>query len=125
MPRHRCSSGRPSSATPTSSSRCGRSTHPTPNTPVSSPVERTGTTVVLGRGHLITLGAMLLVLIGGIAALGYVALTRGNVPWQTAAAPAAEGLSPAGDAPTALPVSDESPVVGEPVVIETATTEPP
>ena len=50
----------------------------TPGPTATSPVERTGTSVVLGPKHLASLGALLVVLIAGIAVLGYVALNRGD-----------------------------------------------
>jgi serine/threonine-protein kinase len=71
-------------------------TSPTANTPTTSSVERTGTTVVLGRGHLITLAAMVVVLLAGIGALAYVAVQRGGTPAPALAAPATETQS-AGD----------------------------
>jgi hypothetical protein len=92
---------------------------------VSSPVERTGTTVVLGRGHLITMGAVLLVLVAGIAALGYVALRQGNAPWQTAAAPIA-GEQVSASATDTAPVQEETPLAtGEAVADQTTTAQPP
>jgi serine/threonine-protein kinase len=66
----------------------------TPGTGLSSPVERTGTTVVLGRAHLFTLAGMLIVLIAGIAALGYAVLKRGGVPFQSASAPTTDSSAP-------------------------------
>ena len=45
---------------------------------VATPMERTATTVVLGRSHLITLTALLVILVAGIAALGFAVLKRGN-----------------------------------------------
>ena len=68
----------------------GSSSATTPGSGVISPTERTGTTVVLGRGHLFALAAMIVVLIGGIAALGYVALKRGGIVMPTASAPATD-----------------------------------
>jgi serine/threonine-protein kinase len=56
-----------------------------PGTTGTSPIERTGTTVVLGRTHLITLAALLVVLMAGIAALGYAALRRSDAQSQTVA----------------------------------------
>ena len=91
----------------TPASMASGATSPTANTPASSPVERTGTTVVLGRGHLITLGAMVVVLLGGIGALTYVALQRGGTPIPALAAPATtEAPSPVdgtGTADTSVP----------------------
>ena len=48
----------------------------TPASGTTSPVERTGTTVVLGRSHLIGLAALFVILVGGLAALGYTAFRR-------------------------------------------------
>jgi serine/threonine protein kinase len=86
----------------TPASMASGATSPTANTPASSAVERTGTTVVLGRGHLITLAAMVVVLLGGIGALTYVALQRGGTTAPALAAPTAtetaspvDGIGPA------------------------------
>ena len=68
----------------------------TPGSGVTSPVERTGPTVVLGRGHLISLAAVIVILIGGIAALGYALVKRGSLPFQPAAAPTADSASTSG-----------------------------
>jgi serine/threonine-protein kinase len=84
----------------------GTSTGAGSPTPVSSPVERTGTTVVLGRGHLITLSALLVILVGGIAALGYLVLMRGKDAPTT--------VSTAGDAGPATPEAT-TPPAAEPV----------
>jgi serine/threonine-protein kinase len=73
----------------------GSSGAATPGSGVIAPTERTGTTVVLGRGHLFALAAMILILIGGIAALGYVALKRSGVVLQTATAPPTVSSDPA------------------------------
>ena len=66
-------------------------------------VERTGTTVVLGRGHLIGLAALLVVLVGGLAALGYAAFKR-NASTTTASA----AVEPAA-VPAALPAPETTP----------------
>ncbi len=82
---------------------------------VTSPIERTGSSVVLGRPHLITLAALLVVLIAGIAVLGFVAFRRGNLASQIAAiptaAPPAESTTGAGlpDQPPAAPPTQEPP----------------
>jgi hypothetical protein len=78
-------------------------TSPTANTPTTSSIERTGTTVVLGRGHLITLAAMVVVLLAGIGALAYVALQRGGTPAPALAAPATEMQSEGDGTGTAGP----------------------
>lgn len=57
-------------------------------------VERTGTTVVLGRAHLFTLAAMLVVLVSGIVGLGYLALKRGGIAFQEAPPPATATTTP-------------------------------
>ncbi|HEY0872503.1 MAG TPA: protein kinase [Vicinamibacterales bacterium] len=57
-------------------------------------VERTGTTVVLGRAHLFTLAAMLVVLVSGIVGLGYLALKRGGIAFQEAPPPATAMTTP-------------------------------
>ena len=75
---------------------------PTSGTGAVPPAERTGTTVVLGRGHLITLAAMLAVLVTGIAALGYFAFTRGSIAAPEQAAPLVE-QSPGSAAPAGVP----------------------
>ncbi len=64
---------------------------PTMATPaVAMPsIERTTTTVVLGRAHLFALAALLVVLVLGIAALGFAVLKRGaNATESTTASPA-------------------------------------
>jgi hypothetical protein len=58
-----------------------------PGTTGTSPMERTGTTVVLGRTHLIAMAALLVVLIAGIAALGFAAFKRGAAPSPAAVTP--------------------------------------
>ena len=87
----------------------------------TSPIERTGTTVILGRGHLITLGALLVVLIGGIAALAFAVLKGrdsaapggGVAPIVTSTGPSAAEKppvettppAPAAESTTAAPTS--------------------
>ena len=86
---------------------------PTPIKPppaAVSPVERTSTTVVLGRGHLISLAALLIVLVGGIAVLAIVALMRKNAEPPVTTAPVANqapatAATPA-DQPAAAPVTE-------------------
>ena len=56
----------------------------TPISTATSPVERTGTSVVLGPKHLFSLAAVLVVLIAGIAIFGYAALKRRDAALQTA-----------------------------------------
>jgi serine/threonine protein kinase len=85
-----------------------------PSTSTTSPVERTGTTVVLGRGHLFALAAVLVILLGGIAALGFAAFRRGAAGPETAAAPAptqeASASTGAPAQPETLPAATEPPV---------------
>ena len=73
-------------------------------------VERTATTVVLGRSHLISLAALLIVLIGAITVLAIVALTRRDaVPPVTSAPVATQASSTAAtpaDQPSAAPVTE-------------------
>jgi serine/threonine protein kinase len=47
-------------------------------TVVTAPIERTATTVVLGRSHVILFTAFLVILVAGIAALAFAVLKRGN-----------------------------------------------
>jgi hypothetical protein len=98
--------------------RSGSSVAPTPaaaspGTTGTAPIERTGTTVVLGRTHLITLAALLVALLAGIAALGYAALKRSDRPPQSDALASVEpgsGSSGAEGQPdqpqAAVPVSE-------------------
>jgi serine/threonine-protein kinase len=90
------------SATPVAAS----DTAGTPGSGVSAATERTGTTVVLGRSHLVTLAAVFVVLIAGIAALGYLAMKRGGNPFQSPAS-TPDASSPAADtAPADQPPAD-------------------
>ena len=100
------------SAAPVSSAASAAAT---PGSGVISPTERTGTTVVLGRGHLFALAAMIVVLLGAIAALGYVALKRGGVVGQSAEIPPAE---------TAAAVAPEVQPPSEPALDPAAATPP-
>ena len=107
----------------------GRSAAPTavaagPHTPTSGTgavpaVERTGTTVVLGRGHLITLAALLAVLVTGIAGLGFVAFKRGSIATPEQAAPLVDQGSGSA-APAAAPSDQPQP----PELTATATPQP-
>ena len=86
---------------------------PTPanTSPTAVPhVERTATTVVLGRSHLISLAALLIVLIGGIAVLAVVVLMRKDAVPPVTTAPVANQVpstaaTPA-DQPSATPVTE-------------------
>ncbi len=62
-------------------------------------VERTGTTVVLGRGHLFTLAAVLVLLLLGMVALGIAVLKRGAGAREGSTSPPA--APPAADVSTA------------------------
>jgi serine/threonine-protein kinase len=79
-------------------------------------VERTGTTVVLGRAHLFTLAAMFVVLIAGIAGLGYLALKRGGIAFQETPPPATESAPPQDPQPTTQQASAPETVEGAPEV---------
>ena len=68
---------------------------PTPASGTVPPTERTGTTVVLGRGQLAGLAAVFVILIGGLAALGYAAFRRNGDTPPPAATTAAEAPAPA------------------------------
>lgn len=110
----------------------GVSTGTTPRTGASSPLERTGTTVVLGRGHLIALAAVLLVLIGGIAILGIVALTRGGATAPEAAATPGDATSPpaappetTSDQPPATATEDVSATTSQPEAPKPELSSPP
>jgi eukaryotic-like serine/threonine-protein kinase len=95
--------------------------------------ERTGTNVVLGGQHLIALVALLVVLIAGIAVLGFAALRRGGNSVQTAAATpltpvsqgsaadAQPGSSPAPNPPEALPTEGSTPPAAPPNATPSAT----
>lgn len=96
-----------------------------PGTTGTSPIERTGTTVVLGRTHLMTLAALLVVLIAGIAALGYAALKRGDGPSQTAALAAVDPGSGSGGAEVQPDQSSAPGPVSEPASAEALPPTPP
>jgi serine/threonine-protein kinase len=81
----------------------------------TSPVERTGTTVVLGRGHLLALVGVLLALVAGIAALGLVAFMRTGPSAPITESPSAE---PTGTTPSA------GGAVSEPAPVPVAETDP-
>jgi serine/threonine-protein kinase len=97
-------------------------------------VERTGTTVVLGRAHLLTLAAMFVVLIAGIAGLGYLALKRGGIAFQEAPAtvtttppqdpqPAAH-QAPAPEMPESGPTGKPDPQVARPAAQQVSSAAP-
>jgi serine/threonine-protein kinase len=65
-----------------------------------SSVERTGTTVILGRGHLLALAAVVGLLVLGMAALGVLALRRGATPPESTTAQPAEPPASVASQPT-------------------------
>ena len=77
---------------------------PTPTPTASRPADASTTTVVLGRKHLVALGAIVLVLFVGLAAVGFLALRRTAFPQQLqiGARPAEETQ---GAAATPVPVA--------------------
>jgi serine/threonine-protein kinase len=86
-------------------------TAPTPS------VERTGTTVVLGRGHLFALAALLAVLVLGIGALGVAVLKRGAGAPQLTTSPPAEppaAVVPAPPEPDSGPDQQQPPAPAAP-----------
>lgn len=93
-----------------------RSTVPLPDsrTGASASVERSGMTVVLGRGHLFSLIGLLVVLVAGMVALGIISLKRipglspTSTPPQATAPPPAAMTSPGTSEPTTAPVVPES-----------------
>ena len=95
-----------------------------PVTPRSgtSAVERTGTTVVLGRNHMIGLAAVLVLLVVGLAALGFAAFRRGP-----AAAPAVATIAPdpAAQAPASPPPAAPAAEPPPPPAVETAAVANP
>ncbi len=110
----------------------------TPGRAATAPVERTGTTVVLGRTHMIGLVAVLVVLIAGIAGLGYAAFKRAERNSETAVLtptdpaaptdsatgqPAQPGTTPA-TPETATPVDPQKPVT-DPAATGTTPPVPP
>jgi serine/threonine-protein kinase len=98
----------------------------TPISTATSPVERTGPSVVLGTRHLVSLAALLLVLVAGIAIFGYAALKRGDGASQTAVVPpAAPAFEPA--RPEGQPEQQPAAVTGSqpPVPAPAETPTPP
>ena len=100
----------PSAASPAGAVGAAGSTAVSAGPATASSIERTGTTVVLGRGHLITLSALLVVLVAGIAALGVAVLRRGSDSPQTTAAAPVDAGKPA-DTPVTPPVEPPPPPV--------------
>jgi hypothetical protein len=95
----------------------------TPASGTTSPVERTGTTVVLGKGQLFGLAAVFIVLIGGLAALGYAALRRGGgeptvvatAPTETPAGTPTTPPEPAAPPPETTAAADPAALVPTPI----------
>ena len=98
------------STAPTVSTATTSGGAPGPMTPVSgttSPVERTGTTVAVERKHLIGVAALLVVLLGGLAVLGFALFRRTPDAGTTTATTApAEPPAPAPASPAAPPATD-------------------
>jgi serine/threonine-protein kinase len=94
----------------------------------------TGTTVVLGRTHLVAIAALILVLAAGIAVLGFAALRRGSFAQQLpllgtlpqSGAPAADAIDGAANqaGPTTSAVPPVSPPEPAPGVAATAGAGP-
>lgn len=101
-----------------------RPTLPLPDvrTAATASVERSGMTVVLGRGHLFSLVGLLVVLVGGMVALGIISLKRIPGLPQASAPPPAASAPPSTPQPTTAPVSTESTAA---TVGATATPAPP
>jgi predicted Ser/Thr protein kinase len=105
---------------------------PTPASGPIPPTERTGTTVVLGRGQLAGLAAVLIVLLGGLAALGYAAFRRSDPAPATVATtpadtpapvdPSASNPQPPPAVPADVPAVD--PAVSVPPVVPPTTAAP-
>ena len=68
--------------------------------PTTAPVERTGSSVVLGPKHLVSLGALLALLIAAIAVVGFFAFKRNNAGSQTAVTPPAAAVPEAREHPS-------------------------
>ena len=75
--------------------------------PVTAPIERTGSSVVLGPKHLVSLGALLALLIAAIAVVGFFAFKRNNAGSQTAVTPPAAAVPEAASTPA--PAPDQQP----------------
>ena len=108
----------PTMATPTAASLLRTSdisvpygSEPRPTSPIgvsdtasTTRGERAGTTVVLGRGHLFALAALIVVLILGLAALGVAVLKRGaGIPGVTTPSPAPIVSAPTNPEPPSQP----------------------
>jgi serine/threonine-protein kinase len=130
----------PTMATPTASSLLrtadvsipyASGPHPAPPTAVSGTaptpsVERTGTTVVLGRGHLFALAALLVVLVLGIAALGVAVLKRGaGAPLVTTSPPNVPPAAVVPASPDPDRGSDQQPPAAPVATIARETPPPP
>jgi predicted Ser/Thr protein kinase len=85
---------------------------PAPDAPAAarpSVPERTTTTVVLTRSHLLTLAALLLVLAGGIAVLAYLALRQPSMVPVPPSAEVAADFDAASEATSGSPAPDDAP----------------
>ena len=94
----------------------GLSAAPSPSgataAPATAPVERTGSSVVLGPKHLVSLGALLALLIAAIAVVGFVAFKRNNAGSQTAVTPPAATVPEAASTPAPAPDQQPTAVTG-------------
>ena len=100
----------------------------TPKSGTTSAVERTGTTVVLGRNHMIGLVALLVVLVVGLAALGFAAFRRSPDPAPVATTAASDVNAPSAPAAPAPPAEPPAPPVDTAAVTDptqTAAVTPP
>ena len=80
--------------------------------PATAPVERTGSSVVLGPKHLVSLGALLALLIAAIAVVGFFAFKRNNAGSQTAVTPPAAAVPEAANTPAPAPDQQPTAVTG-------------
>ncbi|HUE96779.1 MAG TPA: protein kinase [Longimicrobiaceae bacterium] len=91
--------------------------------------DRTTTTVVMGRTHLLTLGALLLILGVGVAVLAFAALRRGDAPQAQLSAPlsepAVEQAQTTGSEGSDAADPAQLPPAEEPVVADRGATERP
>ena len=87
-----------------------RPTLPLPDvrTAATASVERSGMTVVLGRGHLFSLVGLLVVLVGGMVALGIISLKRIPGLPQAGAPPPAASAPESTPQPTTAPLAPEA-----------------
>jgi hypothetical protein len=74
-----------------------------PPTPTNTPLPERTTTVVLGRTHLVAIGALLVIVAAGIAFLAFAALRGGRSSAPETTTASATNSAPAGAAQTSLP----------------------